>query len=1205
MKKLLPFFAIMALTCSTLAQQKPKLVKDINTRANDSYPMDGVVSNNTLFLTATDVAHGTELWKSDGTPSGTVLVADIALGNTSSKPYNLFPFNSKVLFNANGTELWVSDGTVNGTQKIGDALLTVGAEVNGLYIFGVTDTLGRELWVTDGTANGTKLLMDIYPGASSSNPTQFTAIGNKVFFTANTADEGQELWLTDGTANGTQMVEDIRTGTSGSSPNYLASHKGKLYFSANNGVNGGELWTSDGTESGTYMVADMIKGSKSGSASEMVSNGHYLFFSAIDSVKGRELWRSDGTDTGTYVLKDLDPWGSFGPYNLVAAGKNIYFMGDGDVGRELYFSDGTSAGTKLTRDLFPIQTDANILFMTAVGDSLFFSAHSSPHYGNYELHMSNGTRSGTKMVKDIIAGANPSRPDAFVAFKNKLFFSVDDSLSGKELWVSDGTSAGTKLFKDINAGTMGSGIDEMVSFNKGVVFTPLVSKYGREFWFSNGNNNGTQLVKDINSGSQSSDPNHLVSTGDYVYAYVYPGRGSGEMYSTDGTDQGTSYHRLTSVNDYLSLLTPIGKKVLFARRSSFNEELWAYEHGDAAFRVKKINPNGLGADVANFVNVNGTLFFTADDGNTSGIELWKSDGTGLGTQLVKDIRPSYFDSRPSNLTPSGKKLYFLADDGTNGRELWVTDGNEDSTKMVIDFNTSGSSLYVGMMGDGNGNLLFSKQDTVYGNELWFTDGTAKNTKLVKDLNSGKTDGFQSFLLSANGKVWFMASDGTNGSELWVTDGTVAGTYMVKNITDGAAGTEILNAVAVRDKIYFSANDGKHGLELWESDGTESGTKMVYDQMPGIAGSEPRLMTLHNDTLYFVANSVEYGEELFTIFTNCLAPSFSNASSCPGDSVVFTNHSDSLGLDDVSYVWSINGQIASTDVSPKLRFDSAKTYVVTLEMKAPDCQAEFQKEHVVNALPTADFSIEDDTLCLKDHKFKFTNTTVDPNDENVYQWRFSDGKTLNQKNASKTFNTTGEHEVTLAASYEGCEDVSSQKVFVTTPPQITSVTGKTLTTTDTDTFSVTNNTGSTYKWEVINGTITNGANTHEIVVEWDKDRKKGIVRVTETDAMGCEGDRYQHDVDLDFPESVGDINASLLSVYPNPTEGTLFIEWPESESTVTQVQLINQAGKVVANHTYSMGGTVYTMPLHHLENGMYILKVTTDSAVMMQQVVLMK
>ena len=37
-------------------------------------------------------------------------------------------------------------------------------------------------------------------------------------------------------------------------------------------------------------------------------------------------------------------------------------------------------------------------------------------------------------------------------------------------------------------------------------------------------------------------------------------------------------------------------------------------------------------------NVNGTLFFAADDG-TNGKELWKSDGTAAGTVMVKDINP--------------------------------------------------------------------------------------------------------------------------------------------------------------------------------------------------------------------------------------------------------------------------------------------------------------------------------------------------------------------------------------------------------------------------------------------------------------------------------------------------------------------------------------------------------------------------------------
>ena len=60
--------------------------------------------------------------------------------------------------------------------------------------------------------------------------------------------------------------------------------------------------------------------------------------------------------------------------------------------------------------------------------------------------------------------------------------------------------------------------------------------------------------------------------------------------------------------------------------------------------------------VANFgvypqqmTSVNGTLYFTANDG-VDGVELWKSDGTAAGTNLVKDLNPGSSSSNPLSLT---------------------------------------------------------------------------------------------------------------------------------------------------------------------------------------------------------------------------------------------------------------------------------------------------------------------------------------------------------------------------------------------------------------------------------------------------------------------------------------------------------------------------------------------------------------------------
>jgi ELWxxDGT repeat protein len=80
--------------------------------------------NGALFFQATDNINGTELWKSDGTDTGTVMVKDIYSGLYGSWPRYLINVNGRLFFAAgdgsNGYELWTSDGTPTGTVLAGD-----------------------------------------------------------------------------------------------------------------------------------------------------------------------------------------------------------------------------------------------------------------------------------------------------------------------------------------------------------------------------------------------------------------------------------------------------------------------------------------------------------------------------------------------------------------------------------------------------------------------------------------------------------------------------------------------------------------------------------------------------------------------------------------------------------------------------------------------------------------------------------------------------------------------------------------------------------------------------------------------------------------------------------------------------------------------------------------------------------------------------
>ena len=102
--------------------------------------------------------------------------------------------------------------------------------------------------------------------------------------------------------------------------------------------------------------------------------------------------------------------------------------------------------------------------------------------------------------------------------------------------------------------------------------------------------------------------------------------------------------------------------------------------------VKDINPGDAGSQPSEMIDVNGTLFFTADNG-THGCELWKSDRTTVGTVMVKDIWAGSTGSSPDNLTDVNGTLFFTADDGTHGGELWKSDGSEAGTVMVKDINS--------------------------------------------------------------------------------------------------------------------------------------------------------------------------------------------------------------------------------------------------------------------------------------------------------------------------------------------------------------------------------------------------------------------------------------------------------------------------------------------------------------------------------------
>ena len=90
-------------------------------------------------------------------------------------------------------------------------------------------------------------------------------------------------------------------------------------------------------------------------------------------------------------------------------------------------------------------------------------------------------------------------------------------------------------------------------------------------------------------------------------------------------------------------------------------------------------------------DVGGEVFFSATDGN-SPYELWKSDGTKAGTQLVKAFDPTGTRALQFFTAVDGE-LFFEAQDATNTARLWKTDGTADGTVQVSSSLALGNGVY--------------------------------------------------------------------------------------------------------------------------------------------------------------------------------------------------------------------------------------------------------------------------------------------------------------------------------------------------------------------------------------------------------------------------------------------------------------------------------------------------------------------------------
>jgi ELWxxDGT repeat protein len=428
--------AILPSKSPTPDAAEPYLVKDLLPGSQGSYPYKFTLANDLLFFNA-----NSKLWKSDGTPDGTI-PADEFSSWPIYDPTPMGEVNGALLCYARQDsastyyQLWKTDGTSEGTGVIHElsSKYTSEARLTGflvsddfLYFFlydGADETI--QLWTSDGTPEGTTPVKDLPVWSSMPGVYSQVEFNHQVYFIIENWDAVNEFWKTDGTTAGTNLIKSFQGYASN-----LMVFQDRIYISADDGdPYGSELWVSNGTPEGTVLFKDFYPGSQGSSPSFLGILGDHFLVRAQDKTLGTEPWISDGTPEGTVILKDINPGseGSWPAFGQVLGTKMVFRALDATWTDRLWRSDGTEAGTVLVRDDYPIDPGS----FRVVDDILYFQAV-HPDSGR-EVWRSDGTADGTYLVADINAGAGDSNPGYFIEYHASLFFNANDGTSGEELW---------------------------------------------------------------------------------------------------------------------------------------------------------------------------------------------------------------------------------------------------------------------------------------------------------------------------------------------------------------------------------------------------------------------------------------------------------------------------------------------------------------------------------------------------------------------------------------------------------------------------------------------------------------------------------------------------------------------------------------------------------------------------------------------------
>ncbi len=621
-----------------------------------------------------------------------------------------------------------------------------------------------------------------------------------------------------------------------------------------------------------------------------------------------------GTISNTQV-----EWGWYSPRNFGLTSRGVYLsMYNRGSGTELHRirPDG---GVELVYDIIPGAGGAwaGDALCLGAGDRCYFDVDDGVH--GSELWVHDETTGETRLVRDIRPGADGCNPWAVGTLGGVLIFVADDGVHGKELWRSDGTEVGTFMLRDFETGTDDSNVRNFVALGSRIVFSASSPEGGRRLYGGSATGDSIMALTPPASGGAVSGDLPTMRLGDRCVFVLPNGHPAGVGYGvTDGTPEGTRVITIASGWSLVSHVALDDHRFVFGIERTDGAQLWISDGTPAGTQlVRDFGPPGrFGSySLGSMASCDGRTYFRFAMA-PYGSELWRTDGTSEGTEQVADLAPGTAGAFPRSLTPTPESLYFVGTTEDGDTLFRLRCGDRSPSALLA---SPAVPMFISITGFAGGklllNLFFSSIPVI---QSWSYDPAADRFEFVSSTYiPSNIGGDPPRVLSDGRALYFTHSDLSWNYRPYGYDPTTNAItrLLATSPTYISTGSPAFLG-SIRGKMLFTGDDGVHGHEIWTTDGPAGPARLFLDMVPGPNSSFATSARLVGDRLYIACTTPAYGAELYWVqicpadFTLDFAVTVDDVVGFVG---AFEAGSSDADLDDGSGTMTLDGAVTIEDL----------------------------------------------------------------------------------------------------------------------------------------------------------------------------------------------------------------------------------------------------------------------------------------------------